>query len=134
MNQDSSMLRPHVWLCVQYQYSQYTYLRKKKRIITKYIMKPCIHSAGKRTLHPNSTLLCHVHFLSSVLSCRVFTFKVFLVISDPDKRGYVHSLFCMAGFVWHFWWREKLLSFPNYKSIEAKYKQNEELNNSPKNL
>ena len=49
-------------------------------------MKPCIHSAGKRTLHPNSTLLCHVHFLSSVLSCGVFTFKVFLVISEPENK------------------------------------------------
>ena len=93
---------------------QYTYIRKKekKRIITKYIMKPCIHSAGKRTLHPNSTLLCHVHFLSSVLSCGVFTFKVFLVISEPDKRGYVRFVISHGRF-----WREKLLSFPNYKGI-----------------
>ena len=97
-------------------------------------MKPCIHSAGKRTLHPNSTLLCHVHFLSSVLSCRVFTFKVFLVISEPDKRGYVRY------FAWQvlfdtFDEGKSFYLFPIirvlYKSIEAKPKQNAELNNSP---
>ena len=79
-------------------------------------MKPCIHSAGKRTLHPNSTLLCHVHFLSSVLSCGVFTFKVFLVISEPEKG---------VMYVCYFAWQ--VLNFPIirvYESIEAKCKQN----------
>ena len=91
-------------------------------------MKLCIHSAGKRTLHPNSTLLCHVHFLSSVLSCRVFTFKVFLGISEPDKRGYdtfviLHGRFCLTLLM-----KGKASIFPSYRSIEAKSKQNKTRN------
>ena len=91
-------------------------------------MKPCIHSAGKRTLHPNSTLLCHVHFLSSVLSRRVLTFKVFLVFFEQDKRGYVRSLFCMAGLCDTFDKRKCFYLFPIIRVYSTKFKENKTRN------
>jgi hypothetical protein len=56
------------------------------------------HNAGKRTLHPNSTLLCHVHFLSSVLA----VMSCFHIWDFPSKfwtrlKGY--NLFCKSVFV-----------------------------------
>ena len=91
-------------------------------------MKPCIHSAGKRTLHPNSTLLSHVHFLSSVLSRRVLSFKVFLVFFEQDKRGYVRSLFCMAGLCDTFDKRKCFYLFPIIRVYSTKFKENKTRN------